>query len=78
MTEDLRGCDWCCGGGDQQAAVLNHNIESAMAWIETNGGEVLAVKRSCEMCHYADQVKGSQFCERCAGHIGGGLDAYQV
>lgn len=27
MTEELSGCDWCCGGGDEEFAALQQEHE---------------------------------------------------
>lgn len=33
MYENLSGCDWCCGGGDEDAAQIRGEIEALQAML---------------------------------------------
>ena len=72
MQHNLSGCDWCCGGGEEDQSELSTEWRHAKAWLEARG-ESTDVVPACQMCFYADGAVVPDWnnpwyqllCERC-------------
>ena len=72
MERDLRGCDWCCGGGDKEIARLILARDAAKQYLESHN-ESTFLAPICKVCSYADGTieakegwhRGELLCARC-------------
>ena len=70
MQNELSGCDWCCGGGDEQWDYLSKSIERYKKQLLSNN-EHLPDERpiDCDRCHHFPATHTGQHnepvCVRC-------------
>jgi hypothetical protein len=58
MDKEYSGCDWCCGGGDEERAYLQ-------ARAKVLEGEVGTLPPICTGCGYGDVEHGWLLCPKC-------------
>ena len=68
MKDELSGCDWCCGGGDEAIGDLRTKAEQAKTYLASVGVRATEPKL-CHTCHYGDPVMadkdGLELCRQC-------------
>ena len=65
MRQELSGCDWCCGGGDEKMAELRQVYEVARQVLVEAGVKFDPEKTICRDCMFHDRVHGTSYCELC-------------
>ena len=66
MDRNLRGCEWCCGGGDTAYGEAGRLAEQAEAYL-TSHGESVTLKPLCACCEHSPPSSGD-LCSKCATH----------
>jgi len=65
MEQNLSGCDWCCGGGDEDMREINRDYHSAREFLESKGVSFDPQPKLCTTCQYYDREPDEYHCKLC-------------
>ena len=65
MEQNLSGCDWCCGGGDEALGKLLLEYDKAREFLESKGVAFDPGPKLCITCSYHDREPDEYYCKLC-------------
>tara|TARA_Y100001973_G_C5200002_1_gene336902 strand:- start:121 stop:513 length:393 start_codon:yes stop_codon:yes gene_type:complete len=54
LQAECSGCDWCCGGGNEQYRMYSTMQDTALAYLKSIGTPPGDLPKLCDLCGYHD------------------------